>query len=514
MNPERFRQTQLVFDQAMLRPPPDREAFVTEACAGDDLMRDHVTRMINYTREEDGPQPAAPEPGNGGLFIGGPAPPFDLPCTSEAAGRQRVALADFRGRWVVLVFYPRDFSLICPTELSAISRRREDFRTAGAEILGISVDSVDSHERWLATPGSRGGLGGLSFPLASDESGVVSRAYGVYLEEQHLALRGLFIVDPNGVLQFGSVHNLSIGRRTEDILRVLSALQTGGLCAENWTPGLPTVDPIEALRPGSIVSHYRIEERIGTGACGCVFRARDIMLERAVALKVIKPDGPLAPDAILAEARAAAGLNHTNVCTVYAVDETEGIPFIAMEHVQGRPLGDIIDDGPLAPQAVADIGGQIARGMGAAHAMGVVHGDLKPANVVQREDGVIKILDFGLARAGMAPADADGVASWVSSGSGLRGTPAYMSPEQAAGARASRHGDVFSLGVMLYEMLTGESPFPGPGIEEILEQVRATEADRFAAAVPEPFSSIIGAAMVREAGDRTITMDEIAKQLV
>ncbi len=447
------------------------------------------------------------------MVIGGPAPAFDLPCTSEAAGRQRVALTDFRGRWAVLVFYPRDFSLICPTELSAMNRRLDDFREAGAEVLGISVDSVDSHERWLATPRSRGGLGGLDFPLASDEDGVTSRAYGVFLEQQHLALRGLFIVDPNGVLQFGSVHNLSVGRRTEDILRVLSALQTGGLCAEDWAPGLPTVDPIEALRPGSIVSHYRIEERIGTGACGCVYRARDIMLERTVALKVIKPDGPLPPDAILAEARAAAGLSHTNVCTVYAVDETEGIPFIAMEHIQGRPLGDVIDDGPLAPESVADIGGQIARGMGAAHAMGVVHGDLKPANVIQREDGVVKILDFGLARPARPPADADGVASWVSSGSGLRGTPAYMSPEQAAGARASRRGDVFSLGVMIYEMLTGESAFPGPGIEEILDQVRATEADRFATAVPEPFSSILAAAMVREAGDRTITMDEIAGRL-
>ncbi len=498
----RFKQTQQLFDEALQRAPSERDAFLAETCGGDDLMRDQVTRMIGYTR---GDRPA--------MVIGGPAPAFDLPCTSEAAGRQRVALTDFRGRWAVLVFYPRDFSLICPTELSAMSRRLDDFHEAGAEILAISVDSLDSHERWLATPGSRGGLGGLNFPLASDESGEVSRVYGVYLEEQHLALRDIFIIDPNGVLQFGSVHNLSIGRRTEDVLRVLSALQTGGLCAENWTPGQPTVDPIETLRPGSIVSHYRIEECIGTGACGCVFRARDVVLERTVALKVIKPDGPLAPDAILAEARAAAGLSHTNVCTVYAVDETEGIPFIAMEHVQGRPLGDIIEDGPLAPESVADIGGQIARGMAAAHAMSVVHGDLKPANVVQREDGVVKILDFGLARAARVPGDADGVASWVSSGSGLRGTPAYMSPEQAAGARASRHGDVFSLGVILYEMLTGKSAFPGPGIDEILSQVRDTEAGRFAAAVPEPFSSIVGATLARDADDRTITMDEIAKLL-
>ena len=139
-----------------------------------------------------------------------------------------------------------------------MSARIEEFRDAGAEILGISVDSVDSHERWLATPRARGGLAGLNFRLAGDANGAVARAYGVYLEQQHVALRGVFIVDPNGVLQYKTVQNLNVGRRADDILRVLFALQTGGLCAEDWSSGAATIDPVRDLAAGHRVSHYRI----------------------------------------------------------------------------------------------------------------------------------------------------------------------------------------------------------------------------------------------------------------
>ena len=522
MNPQRFKQTRQLFDATLRRPAPDRQAFLRQACAQDSELRERVERLIGYAQDqatapiETHPDPSAPEapPAQRIARIGALAPEFDLPCTSVESGRHRVVLGALRGRWMVLIFYPRDFSLICPTELLAMSTRLEEFRDLGAEILGVSVDTLESHERWLATPRSGGGLEGLRFALASDAGGTVSRAYSVYVENQHLALRGIFIIDPDGVLQFSSVHNLSIGRRTDDILRVLSALQTGGLCAEDWAPGASTVDPTEALRPGSVVSHYRIEQRIGDGACGSVFRARDMTLKRTVALKVIKPQGPLSPGAILTEARAAAGLSHANVCTVYAVDEAEGITFIAMEHVRGRPLSELIDQTPLPPALAADIACQIAQGMTAAHAMGVVHGDLKPANVVRREDGVVKVLDFGLARAGPPPVAGEPGASWGRLGTGgLRGTPAYMSPEQASGMRATRRSDVFSLGVILYEMLTGESAFGGLDIEEILDQVAAVEPDRLARAVPEPFSSLLAQALVRDARARSITMDEIARHL-
>ena len=114
-------------------------------------------------------------------LIGNPAPAFDLPCTRfPDPARSRVSLADYRGRWLVLVFYPRDFSLVCPTELIGLSQRFDEFAAQNCELLGVSCDSVESHERWIATPMSRGGLGGLSFPLGSDLDGSAARAYGVY----------------------------------------------------------------------------------------------------------------------------------------------------------------------------------------------------------------------------------------------------------------------------------------------------------------------------------------------
>ncbi len=208
------------------------------------------------------------------------------------------------------------------------------------------------------------------------------------------------------------------------------------------------------------------------------------------------------------------GVVHGDLKPANVVVRSDGVPFIAMEYVEGQSLSELIADAPLSAQHAGDIGHQLARGMAAAHSHGVVHGDLKPANVVVRADGVVKILDFGLARAGRPPADSEGTVTWGSGGpGGLRGTPAYMSPEQASGSRATRRSDVFSLGVMVYEMLTGLDAFPGPGLPEILNQVATIEPDRFAAAVAEPFATILGEALVRDAADRSITMDEIARRL-
>src|SRR5260221_4640462 len=161
-------------------------------------------------------------------LVGSLAPDFALPCTSVPGHPERTAsLADYRGRWLMLVFYPRDFSLVCPTELTALSARLEELRSRGCELLGVSTDSVETHQKWIATPRSQGGLGGLGFPLAADLDGTAARAYGVYLAAQRMALRGLFIIDPNGVLLYAVVHNTTVGRRSDEVLRVLDGLQTG-----------------------------------------------------------------------------------------------------------------------------------------------------------------------------------------------------------------------------------------------------------------------------------------------
>src|SRR5262249_47778221 len=237
----------------------------------------------------------------------------------------------------------------------------------GCELLGISCDSLATHEQWVSTPRERGGLAGLTFPLASDEDGSVARAYGVFLEWQRLAARGLFVIDPNGVLPYSAVHNLSVGRRPDDVLRVIAALQTGGLCASTWDPGDPTLDPTSVLGPGSMISHYRIEAAVGEGTFATVFRAGDLTLARSVPLKVLKPGTPMISSTALAEARAAAALSHPNVCTVFSVDDGEGVPIIAMEFVAGRPLSRILKAGALPAQRAAAVARQVASGMAAAH---------------------------------------------------------------------------------------------------------------------------------------------------
>ena len=150
-------------------------------------------------------------------------------------------LADYQGKWLVLFFYPLDFTFVCPTEIRGFNSRLAEFAKAGAEILGVSVDSVYSHRAWIKTPQAEGGLGGLNYPLASDITKQVSKDYGVLIEEKGIALRGLFLIDPEGILRYQVVSDLNVGRSIDETLRVLQAFQTGGLCPIDWHPGERTL---------------------------------------------------------------------------------------------------------------------------------------------------------------------------------------------------------------------------------------------------------------------------------
>jgi alkyl hydroperoxide reductase subunit AhpC len=467
--------------------------------------------------------------------VGSLAPDFTLPCTPQPdADRNEVSLADYRGRWLTLLFYPRDFSLVCPTELTAVSHRLAEFQRQGCEVLGISTDTVESHLRWLSSPRSQGGLGGLNFPLASDLDGSVCRAYNVLIPWQKVAMRGLFIIDPNGVLQYQVVHNLSVGRRVEEVLRVLAGLQSGGLCPENWSRAEDTLDPTRTLGPGSMLSQYRIEELIGSGTFAAVYRAQDTILQRTVAIKVLRPQAGARPDAALTEARAAAALNHPNICTIYAVDASEGVSLIAMEYVPGRPLSKHLENGALPLDLAAMIGRQVAQGMAAAHAQGVIHGDLKPGNillsVVSRplsvageasdhlttDDGqltTVKIMDFGLARRDPRLTNPDETADYTpDDGAGISGTPSYMSPEQAQGKPVLPASDVFSFGLMLYEMVTGKRAVCGDNVLTVLRRIASLEAGQYAAKVPKPFDHVLCRALSLDPA-RRLAMAEIAEVL-
>jgi len=168
--------------------------------------------------------------------IGQKAPPFTLKSVQNGKGDfKEIKLSDYKGKWVVLFFYPLDFTFVCPTEIIGFRDKKEDFKKLNAEIIGISIDSVYSHQAWLKE------LGELGFPLASDITKDLSRDYGILLEDQGIALRGTFIIDPDGNLRYQLVHDLGIGRNIDEVLRVLSALQTGELCQAGWTPGTKTL---------------------------------------------------------------------------------------------------------------------------------------------------------------------------------------------------------------------------------------------------------------------------------
>ena len=170
--------------------------------------------------------------------VGQPAPDFNLPSTKNIDTlAENVKLSDYKGKWLILLFYPLDFTFVCPTELTAFSDRLEELNGIGAEVIGISTDSVHSHRAWIKTPRDQNGIEGLQYPLASDVGGRLAAKYNILVEDANIALRGLFIINPEGVLQYSVVHDLNIGRSVDETIRVLTGLQTGGLCAADWKPG-------------------------------------------------------------------------------------------------------------------------------------------------------------------------------------------------------------------------------------------------------------------------------------
>jgi alkyl hydroperoxide reductase subunit AhpC len=173
-------------------------------------------------------------------FVGSPAPEFALDAVvSTTAGKEfkKISLADYRGKWLVLFFYPGDFTFVCPTEIKGFSDALDAFKKLNAEVLGSSVDSKYSHLAWI----KRGDLGELKYPLLADLNKEVAQNYGILDTKEGVALRGLFIIDPQGIIQYQVVHNLDVGRSIEETLRVLEALQTGSLCPLGWKPGQKTL---------------------------------------------------------------------------------------------------------------------------------------------------------------------------------------------------------------------------------------------------------------------------------
>jgi serine/threonine protein kinase len=276
---------------------------------------------------------------------------------------------------------------------------------------------------------------------------------------------------------------------------------------------------------GATISHYRVVEKLGGGGMGVVYRAEDTRLGRSVALKFL-PEGlagePQALERFQREARAASALNHAGICTVHDIDAHEGQWFIAMELLEGQTLREKIGGKPLELSTLLDLGIQMADALGAAHDKGVVHRDLKPANVFVTPRGQAKLMDFGLAKLtrDSAPSDSSErpteAAPELTSAGTVMGTVAYMSPEQVRGEALDPRTDLFSLGVVLYEMATGRQAFAGTTTGVVFEGILNREPappSEANSAVPGELDRIVGKALEKDHDVRYQTARDLLADL-
>ncbi|RPH31544.1 protein kinase, partial [bacterium] len=262
---------------------------------------------------------------------------------------------------------------------------------------------------------------------------------------------------------------------------------------------------------GTTVSHYRILEKLGEGGMGVVYKAQDLKLDRPVALKFLPAlftRDIEAMERFVLEAQTASTLQHNNICTIHEIDQADDLHFIAMDFYEGETLARKIARGALKTEEILDIGVQMGQGLAKAHSLGIVHRDLKPANVLITADGVVKILDFGLAKL-------SGRASLTRSGSTV-GTVAYMSPEQIQGGEASHLSDLWSLGVVLYEMAAGAGPFRGEHEAAIMYEILNADPSPLRAVrndIPEPLEEIIARLLQKDPSRRIASAAALAAEL-
>jgi len=269
------------------------------------------------------------------------------------------------------------------------------------------------------------------------------------------------------------------------------------------------MDVAAASLVGQTVSHYRIVSKLGGGGMGAVYDAEDTRLGRHVALKFVPPElvhDRKALDRFFWEARAASQLNHPGICTIHDIEDADGHPFIVMERLEGVSLKERMMGGPMELEEILDVGIQVTDALAACHAKGIIHRDIKPANIFLTNTGLVKVLDFGVAK--LAPGIRAGDAALddpLTVAGDIFGTAVYMSPEQARGEELDPRTDLFSLGVVLYQMGTGQRPFAGANAVTTLEAVmnhKPVSPLKLNPNLPQELEGILGRAMEKERGNR------------
>jgi len=266
---------------------------------------------------------------------------------------------------------------------------------------------------------------------------------------------------------------------------------------------------------GKTLGHYQILEQLGAGGMGVVYKARDTHLDRPVAVKVLPPERVADAERkqrFIREAKAASALNHPNIITIYDIDEADGVLFIAMEYIAGRTLDDLSRRG-LKLAETLKYAVQVADGLAKAHSAGIVHRDLKPSNVMVNQDGLVKILDFGLAKlTANDEEERDNAATrtlgQLTEEGAVLGTLSYMSPEQAEGRRIDARSDIFSFGSVLYEMVTGERAFQGETRVSTLAAIVSRDP-KPVTGVPHDLAKILTRCLRKDLDRRFQHMDDI-----
>src|ERR1700691_5030651 len=283
------------------------------------------------------------------------------------------------------------------------------------------------------------------------------------------------------------------------------------------------------IAPGTKLEHYQILSRLGAGGMGEVYLAQDLRLGRKVALKMLLPELTLDESDLRRfehEARATSALNHPNILTIYEFGQAEGLRFIVSEYIEGLTLRDKMASGRMELSTAIDVAIQIASALAAAHACGIVHRDIKPDNVIVRADGIVKVLDLGIAKLGHRAGDQTigrglTVTSTASTLGMVVGTAKYMSPEQARGGEVDGRSDIFSLGSVMYEMVTGRGAFDGVTASDVMAEILKVEPPpvEFVLDVPQEIEHIIGKALRKDretrfqsVGDLLIDLRDFKKE--
>lgn len=323
-------------------------------------------------------------------------------------------------------------------------------------------------------------------------------------------LRGNFVAGSCG-------GNKELRRDVEELLNLYDTefLESPAAATENESESL--------LSAGALIGRYQIVRKLGEGGMGAVYLAKDGKLDRKVAIKVLNKKYERSEENIrrfVREAKAASALNHPNILTIHEIDDTETSKFIVSEFVKGETLRDVLRKGAIELNSIIDIGIQIAGALAAAHKARIIHRDIKPENIIVREDGNVKVLDFGLAKlmqdesSAFSAAAASGITETARGV--IIGTASYMSPEQAKGEKIDGRTDIFSLGIVIYEMITGKAPFTGASIAETFANLISKDPEPLescTSGAPEALQVIVSKMLQKDREERYQTVEDLLTDL-